>query len=210
MLEVLTGFVGKTFGSFVGPLWRYWVATFRRPSIALKKAPRNVLEHLKPSASQDHVRAVLGPAHQVMDQCWFYRFADVLIQIEFWKGSGAKCIALGLVGNRKEHRFPVPNCAMPLGQLSIADAPQEQDMLRYRNSLRHEEIIVEVRLGPTGAWSNWTFGAMMAVGSHVLHESYFEWNSETKRLKIAPSLVMVNWVAVSDSSDEVYFDWSMG
>lgn len=209
MIEALAAFIGKTLGSLVVPAWKYFSLIFRRPNLRLSKAPRNVLEHLKPSASQDHVRAVLGPEYQVIGQHWFYHFADVLIQIEFWKKGGAKSIALGLVGNQKKHHFPIPICAKPLGQLSIADVLQEQDTLRYRNSLRHEEVLVETRLGPTGAWSNWTFGAMMAVGSRALHESYFEWDREADRLKTAPSMVMINWVAVSDSSEEVYFDWSM-
>lgn len=209
MLEALGGFFGKALGSFVGPLWKYLVATFRRPSIRLIKGPRNIFEHLKPSASPEHVRAVLGPAHQIVEQHWFYRFADVLVQIEFWEGSGAKSIALGLVGKEIRHRFPVPICKKPLGQLSIADVRHEEDTLRYRNSLRHQEVLVEARLGPTGAWSNWTFGAMMAVGSQALHESYFMWDSESNRLKTDPSMVLVNWVAVSNSNDEVYFDWSM-
>jgi len=50
----------------------------------------------------------------------------------------------------------------------------------------------------------------MAVGSQVLHESFFEWDMEANSLKTDPSLVLVNWVAVSNSGDEVYFDWSMG
>ena len=210
MFEALVGFAGKIAGTLVGPAWRYLVEKFRRPSIRLRKAPRNLLEHLKPAASQDRVREILGPPHQVVEDHWFYRFSDVLVQVEFWKGSGAKTIALGLVGKGKEHRFPIPICQKPLGQLSIADVREEQDTLRYRSSLRHEEILVEARLGPTGAWSNWTFGAMMAVGSRALHESHFEWDGEAKRLKTAPSLVLINWVAVSSSADEAYFDWSMG
>lgn len=209
MIEALIGFFGKALGSFVGPLWRYLIATFRRPNIRLSKAPRNVLEHLKPSASQEHVRALLGPPHQVVGQHWFYRFADALVQVEFWEGSGAKSIALGLVGNGKKHRFPVPICEKPLGQLSIASVRTEQDTFRYRDSLRHQEVLVEARVGPTGAWTYWTFGAMMAVGSQALHQSYFEWNHEASRLKTDPSMVLVNWVAASNSGDEAYFDWSM-
>lgn len=209
MLEALTGFFGKALGSLVGPLWKYLLATFRRPTIRLAKAPRNILDHLKPSSSQEHVRAVLGAPHQVVEQHWFYRFADALVQIEFWQGGGAKSIALGLVGKGKERRFPVPICTKPLGQLSISDVRQEQDTLRYRDSLRHQEVLVEARLGPTGAWSNWTFGAMMAVGSQALHESRFEWDREGNRLTTDPSMVLVNWVAISNSNDEVYFDWSM-
>ena len=71
-------------------------------------------------------------------------------------------------------------------------------------------MLVEAQLGPTGAWSNWTFGAMMAVGSRALHESYFEWDGDAERLVTAQSLVMINWVAVSNSGEEVNFDWSMG
>jgi hypothetical protein len=85
------------------------------------KAPKNVLEHLKPSTSQGYVLEILGPAHQVVNQHWFYHFTDALAQIEFWEGGGAKSIALGLVGKRKDQRFVVPICKKLLGQLSIAD-----------------------------------------------------------------------------------------
>jgi hypothetical protein len=210
MLEALIGFAGKALGSLVGPAWKYAASSLRRPTISRSKAPRNLFEHLKPSTSQDRVRAVVGPPHQLVGQYWFYRFADVLVQIEFWDTDGAKSIALGLVGKRKEHRFPIPICEKPLGQLSIADVKDESDTLRFRSSLRHEEVLVEATLGPTGAWSYWTFGAMMAVGSRALHESYFEWDRDAERLKTAPSLVLVNWAAVSNSRAEVYFDWSMG
>ncbi|MFN7570175.1 MAG: hypothetical protein ACK5TK_01780 [Betaproteobacteria bacterium] len=210
MLEAVISFFGKAAGSLVGPAWKYAVAKFRRPSIRLPRAPRNLLDHLKPSASQERVRELLGPPHQVVDDYWFYRFSDALVQFQFWPQGGAKTIALGLVGKRSEHRFPVPICQKPLGQLSIADVREEQDTLRYRSSLRHQEMLVEARLGPPGAWANWTFGATMAVGSRALHESYFEWDSEAERLKTDASLILVNWVAVSNSSEEVYFDWSMG
>ena len=210
MLEALAGLAGRAAGALVRPAWNYLVATFRRPTIRLQKAPKNLLDHLKPSASQDRVRELLGPPHQVVENHWFYRFADVLVQIDFWSDGGAKSVGLGLVGKGTEHRFPIPICQKPLGQLSIADVREEHDTLRFRSSLRHEEMLVEVRFGPTGAWSNWTFGAMMAVGSRALHESYFEWDREAERLKTSPSLVLINWVAVSNSSDEVYFDWSMG
>lgn len=210
MLEVLTGFLGKAIGSLIGPVWKYFTAAFCRPNIKLVKAPKNLLEHLKPSASKDRARQLLGPPHQIAGEQWAYRFSDVLVQIEFWEDSGAKSIALGLVGNRKEHRFPVPICQKPLGQLLVADVQEGQDTLRYRDSLRHQEVLVEARLGPTGAWSHWTFGAMMAVGSRVLRESYFEWDHEAARLKTPQALVLINWIAVSNSDTEVYFDWSMG
>lgn len=210
MLEALAGFVEKVAGALVKAVWSYLVATFRRPSIRLSKAPQNILDHLKPSASQERVRELLGPPHQVAGDHWLYRFSDVLVQVEYWPDSGAKSIALGLVGKSRSHRFPIPICQKPLGLLSIADVHEDQDTLRYRSSLRHEEMLVEVCLGPTGAWSYWTFGAMMAVGARVLHESYFEWDHEAEHLKTPPSLVLVNWVAVSNSGDEVYFDWSMG
>lgn len=210
MIEALTGFAGKAIGWLVAPIWKYLNKTFRRPSIQLVKAPRNLLEHLRPSASRDRVRELLGPPHQEVSEHWFYIFSDVLVQIEFWQEGGAKSIALGLVGNRRKHQFPIPICEKPLGQLFISDVRELQDTLRYRDSLRHQEILVESRLGPTGAWSHWTFGAMMAVGSRTLLESHFEWDQKTGSLKTPQSLVLVNWVAVSNSDAEVYFDWSMG
>jgi hypothetical protein len=210
MIEAVISFVGKAAGSLVGPAGKYAIAKFRRPSIRLQRAPQNLLDYLKPSVSQDRVRELLGPPHQVVDDYWFYRFSDALVQTQFWPQGGAKTIALGLVGKRAEHRFPVPICQKPFGQLSIADVREEGDTFRYRSSLRHQEMLVEARLGPPGAWINWTFGAMMAVGSRALHESYFDWDYQAERLRTNPSLVLINWVAVSDSSEEVYFDWSIG
>ena len=117
-------------------------------------------------------------------------------------------MALGLVGTRKRECFPLPVCAKPLGRLTIADVFEEGDALRYRSSLRHEEIVVEVRLGPPGAWKQWTFGAMMAAGSQALMESSFQWNHTAGKLASPAAEVLVNWVAVSSGSEAVFFDWS--
>ena len=210
MIEALAGFLGKALGSFAGPVWAYFVDKFRRPDVKLKKAPRNLLDHIKPTASPDHVRSILGPPHQISGENWAYRFADLIVQLEFWPGSGAKSVAVGLTGRSKQERFPIPGCSKPLGVLSIADAYEEISSIRYRNSLRHEDILVSGRIGPPGAWQAWTFGATRALAARALHESYFEWDHAREQLITPASMVLVNWVAVSSSDDEVWFDWSIG
>lgn len=209
MFDFSLGFLGKLAGALVKPSWNYCSKIIRRPKISLSKAPKNLLDHLKPLASKERVQELLGAPHQVAGDAWHYHFSDVLIQVEYWPGAGAKSVALGLIGDSKAHQFPVPICSKPLGQLSLADVCSAQGMWRYRNSLRHEEILVEIPFGPVGALSYWTFGAMMAVGASALYESCFEWDSSFQVLKSSASGVLINWIAISNCSDEVYFDWSI-
>ena len=212
MLEALAGFFGKLLGSLVGPAWKWIVQRWQRPAIKLTKAPVNLLEHIGPASSKERVQAVLGPPHSVVLQNWFYQFSDVLVQFEFWDDGGAKTIAMGLAGRKRANTFPVPGYAKPLGVLTVADVLEEGASLRRRTTLRTDEVLVEIRRGPTGAWVNQVFGALMAVGARSLVESCFEWDNENNCLRTNPAQVLVNWVAITSTSDvaeEVWFDWSM-
>ncbi len=209
MIETALGFLGKVVGSLVGPLWRLGSSKFLRPSIKHSRAPKNILEFVKPSASEDHVRQVLGPPHRIIESRWFYSFSDLHIQIEFWPRSGAKSIAIGLAGVEKRYRFKVPGQLQPLGKLTIQDVLIDEANIEFRESLRHAEFVVTYRDGPPGAWTNWTFGALSPHAPFGLCPSTFEWDRDTRTLKSDPSSVLINWIALSDSIDEVYFDWSM-
>ncbi len=210
MLEGLSGFLWKLLWSLVGPAWRWVVQRWQRPAIKLTKAPVNLLDHIGPSSSKDRIQSLLGPPHSVVLQNWFYRFSDVLVQIEFWNESSAKAIALGLAGRKRANKFPVPGYAKPLGELTIADVLENGASLRRRKTLRTDELLVEVRWGPPGAWVHYVFGALMAVGARNLVESYFKWDEEKNCLCTNPAQVLVNWIAITSGfSEEVWFAWSM-
>jgi hypothetical protein len=208
MSKVLTGFADHAFGSAATRGWPYLGFLLGRPSAGLEKAPKNIVDHLKPSRSRDFVQRFLGRPRRVVGQRWIYRFLDVLVQVEFCDDGGAKSVGIGLVDHWRNRRVPVSICDRPLGQFSIADAQAGPSRLRYRTLPGRQEVLVETRVGPSGAWTHGTFGATMAEGKHSLSRSRFEWNHDMQRLKTPPSSVRVNWVAVSIDAVEVCFDWS--
>jgi hypothetical protein len=209
MLEAIVGFLGKAAGSLVGPIWKIASGKVLRPSIKLTKAPKNILNHLKPSASQDHIRLLLGPPHRVVEAHWYYSFSDLLVQLEFWPNSGAKSIAIGLVGIERRHRFSVPDHDKPLGQLTLQDVRLDESTTVFNSSMRHQELAVTYRAGPPGAWTHLTFGVLDPNAPFCLYGSSFDWDRDLGALRSDPSTVLVNWAAVSESGDEVHFDWSM-
>ncbi|WP_211471558.1 hypothetical protein [Collimonas humicola] len=185
------------------------IPSARRPAIKDEHAPHNLFSHITPGVSQEYVRGVLGPPHRVYATTWSYRFVDALVQIEFRDGGGAKSVATGLTIDSPSSGFDVPMLGKPLGMLSMKDAVEEQGELEYRSSLRTEEIICQTLIGPTGVWKYYTFGALWPLAPGCLAESSFTWNHEQGKLDCEQNDVRVNWLAISDSADEIWFDWGL-
>ncbi len=210
MLEALTGILGKVISAAFGPAFSYAKKRWLRPSIETEKAPQNVFEHLQPGASKDRVREVLGSPHRTAGETWGYRFRDAMIQIEFWDSGSAKSVALALTIHSPKAGFKVPMIERPLGQLTLEDAMSESGEIEYRSTLRTEELLWKARIGATGAWLNYTFGALCPLAAGYLADVSFRWHREANRLITRPADVKINWMAVSDSIDEVWFEWSLG
>jgi hypothetical protein len=65
MMEIFTSIFGKILGSIAIPVWNKVSELFTRPKIKLKKAPKNIFEYIKPTASKDRVKEILGSPHYV-------------------------------------------------------------------------------------------------------------------------------------------------
>lgn len=211
MIEFVSGFISRIFGWLLPAGWKYALKRWSRPVIEHRKAPSNFFDHIFPGVSKDRVKEILGSPHRVFqDKYWAYRFKDALVQIEYWDGGGAKSIAIALTIHSPKSGFKHPMLDVPLGKMSLADAMQDEGELKYRSSLRSEEIVWVTRIGVPGAWNNYTFGALLPLTPGVLDETSFTWDSDKDQLISNAKDVHINWIAVSGSMDEVFFDWVLG
>ena len=97
----------------------------------------------------------------------------------------------------------------PLGKITLAEAMEDGGEFRFRSTLRTEELLFNSRIGPPGAWKHYTFGVLRPLASGMLAEGEFEWDYENKKLISKPENILVNWVGISESSKELWFDWSV-
>jgi hypothetical protein len=172
------------------------------------RVPQDILEQVEPSCSREKVKEVLGPPHRVISDIWLYRFRNGLVQVEFYGNGGAKTVAVALTIHSPRQGFKIPVCDKPLGQITFGDLARELGQARHRSTLRTTEILLETRLGPPGAWINYTFGALSPFAPGMLAkvvvpgESVKDFQSEAANIRI-------NWVGLSESADEQWFEWSL-
>ncbi len=183
--------------------------TENRPSIGTVGAPANFFDHIRPGTPQERIKEILGVPHLRIGETWCYRFQDALIQMEFDTYQTVRYAALAVTNETLPAGFSVPWVDKCLGSLTLADVAEEEGELEYRSTLRTEEILWRARLGLPGAWQHYTFGALWPHRPGRLPEPGFVWNYETGNLISDPSELIFNWVAISATSEDIWFDWSL-
>lgn len=173
------------------------------------RIPSNLLEHLRPGVPRERVAEILGPAHRVCGGTWWYCCPSALVQIEFYDDGGASTVAIALTIGSPESGFNLPMHSTALGKISLAEVMEDDGEFRFRSTRRTEELLFHTRIGPPDAWRYYTFGILRPLASGSLAEGEFEWDYENKRLLSNPESVRINWVGISESSEELWFDWSV-
>ena len=171
--------------------------------------PYNILETIEPNSPKERVKEILGVPNKVSDNVWQYRFKEALIEVTFYESNAVKTIALALTTDSPRQGFAIPMFDKPLGHISFGDFGRELTNIKYRTTLRTSELLLGTRVGPTGAWLNVTFGALSPLTPGVLAETSIPNFINDKVVLSEAAKVHINWVAVSGSSDEEWFDWSL-
>jgi hypothetical protein len=115
------------------------------------------------------------------------------------------------VDERTKFAFPAWHFdCPPLGEIKMSDLSNVDHLsVEYRESMRHTELLVTGREGPTGAWHYIAFGALNPLSSALLPVD-FSWDRERRQLITPESSIKVNWAAVSRSPDIDTFPWDFG
>jgi hypothetical protein len=196
-------FIALLLGSSVVELIRRYL-----PTKIINSVPYDILNKIEPSSSKEKVQEILGAPHRIISNMWLYRFRKALIQVEFYENGAVKTVALALTIHSPKRGFVVPMHSKPLGQIAFSDFGLELSRLRHRSSLRTSELLLETRAGPPGAWVNFTFGSLSPLARGMLADANIPHVVDGVDFSKAAKL-RINWVGISESSEEVYFEWSL-
>lgn len=174
-----------------------------------RELPSSLLSQLRTRTSKGRVKEILGTHHLQSNDTWWYCCPNGFVQIEFRESGGIAAVAVALSAATPDMQFDVPFLSVPLGQLSLADVMAVGGELSYRFTMRTEEILCLVRVGPPGAGLFITFGALWPHTEVRLRPSEFCWDREADALVSPPENVLINWIAISDSMEEIWFDWAV-
>lgn len=180
------------------------ISVIRRPT------PPNILDTIPLGTPREKVRERLGVQDVVDGNRWQYRFQDTQVEIAFDAAGSVQTLVIALVLNSKLRGVGAPFGDFTLGEITVNDLIEMgHHALIYRNSLRTKELVVPVRTGPAGAWSECFFGAMVVhSGVGWLAETDFQWDETSERLISSAEETVLNWVGIgTDHGEPPYFDW---
>jgi hypothetical protein len=183
---------------------------FRPIKITGQRAPRNFFDHFGPGSSKEFVKSKLGAPHRQSESFWFYQFSDALAQFDFSGGESARSVALALTVGSPSSGFDLPMIGVPIGKLTLDHFAADVDgKFVYRSSLRTWELIYCVKFPPHWASNYYTFGALSLLVPFSFKESSFDTQLAQRTPHLAAKGTLVNWVGISDTSEEMWFDWSI-
>lgn len=210
MFGIFETLFGRLGGSAVTAGVGALVHKFRPTRISGQKAPRNFFEYFGPGVSKDFVKSKIGAPHRQVEGMWSYQFTDALAHFDFSEGDSASSVALALVNSSPAAGFELPMLGVPLGKLNFDFfSPDDEGRFVYRSTLRTWELLYHVKFPPHWASNYYTFGALSLLAPFGIRESLFDTKIAEATPDTAAKGVMVNWVGISSSSDEMWFDWSI-
>lgn len=177
--------------------------------IERRPTPKNLLDSSEVGTPREKLRERLGTPDLMSGNTWQYRFRETQVDVEF-AGECVHSVVIALVDGYLHHGEDAPFGDYVLGELTVQGLfDMGHKHVVHRSSLRTNEVIVPVRVGPAGAWSECFFGALVVhSGAGSLAETTFEWDDENDQLKSSPAQTVLNWVGIGGSFDEPpYFYW---
>jgi hypothetical protein len=178
--------------------------------IARLPTPPNVLESVEVGTPSAKVRERLGVPDLALGSTWQYRFADTQVEVAFDSAQSVQSVVIALVHDFKYEALDAPFGDFVLGEITVHDLIEMGHLhVMYRDSMRTRELIVPVRTGPAGAWTECFFGALVVhSGVGALAETDFLWDFQTEQLKSPAADTRLNWVGIGGTALEPpYFSW---
>lgn len=210
MVGLIESMLARLGGTAIAAAFGSVVRRFRPSRISGQNAPRNFFEHFGPGVSKEFVKSKVGPPHRQVGALWLYQFSDALAQFDFASGDSACSVALALTNSSPSAGFDLPMIGAPLGKLTFDSFTAEKEGgFSYRSSLRTWELLYRVKFPPHWASNYHTFGALSLQVPGVLRESLFDTATAQRSPRLAARGILINWVGISDSPEELWFEWSI-
>jgi hypothetical protein len=208
--NLIESIIGKLGGTALVAVIKSIIEKFKPTKIEEQKAPINFFEYFGPNVSKEFVKSKIGAPHRQTGSVWSYHFSDALAQFEFSENDSARSVALALTYNSPASGFDLPLVGIPLGKLTLDHFVMERDgKLSYRSSLRTWELLYHVQFPPHWTTNYYTFGALSLLTPFSLKESSFNTEEAERTPRVAAKGALVNWVGISNTPEELWFDWSI-
>ena len=164
--------------------------------------PRNVFDYVTPGVSTERVREMLGTPHHADSWAWTYRYAEAQIYIVM-RDERVRDVTLAMIAG-SSLTIDFVHFDLELGSATFADllAADPHATPQYRFSERTSEIYASSRVGHSGAWRQFYFGALEPYGPEgLLLPTTFNWDAEGDALVSNPAATLINWVGLSAEMD---------
>lgn len=174
-----------------------------RVVVPYRIAPVDLAEHIEPGTTAAHVREILGSPHFISGSYWYYRFQEVRLDIYF-DGEVVRDVSFLIIEGQAYHAL-LSGESLSFGTLTFGDLIALDDTVRleFDWSARTNELIAKMRLGPSDAWDEYYFGAVIPFsGGGRLLNTDFHWDRESGRLLSPPSETLINWFGRTSAIDE--------
>ena len=178
--------------------------------VAYPTTPRNLFDRIECSVPREKVTEWLGPPSYKFGKSCLYRYEETQVEITFDSHDAVKEVVVALIqGKVYDGVSPADAVSIPLGIMTLQDVLDIDESLTVEHffSARTEEIYVKGRMGPSGAWTSFCFGALNVCSrAGLLQDTDFEWDAESGTLVTDPKDVLINWMAFG-SDETPCFSW---
>ena len=171
--------------------------------------PFNLLDVVHPGVPSEKVLAALGSPSELHGSVRLYRYEDTQVQISLSDTDVVESVVIAACKGKK-YLFKSDYIDKPLGELTIHDlqALDPNFSFTHRFSARTEELVGTMRFGPSGAWTDFFFGALkLCSDSGELITTSFTFDNEKNELTSNPSHTLINWIGLGTSEESMAFYW---
>ncbi len=176
----------------------------QRPHIALRRAPKNLFEHVKPGISVPRMREVLGVPHREEQGQYRYVFSEACVQLDSEDETTVDAISVGLSTISWRHRFRVWPMHFVLGKTTFRSVVEPEDKVEFDFSSKHYHFYVVKHFGFSGLY--WSF-ALGVLECPWVYPDHHHWSPTQQSREQIPPEMKINWASVTRSGVHPTFNY---
>lgn len=195
MTDPLLLTIAKTIASPVLKLIGFAYGKVRRPLITERRAPKNLFEHVKPGASVERVKEILGTPHQEGNGQYRFVCTEACIQVDSADGISVDSVSVGLTAVTRWNRFHIwPVDELVLGKTTFASVLEADDQVVFDSSSKFYHFYVVKYFGFSGLYYRYALGVLECP--RITPDPY-HWSPTAQPRTDPPKEMKINWVCVS-------------
>jgi hypothetical protein len=186
-------------------VWRLkdWLSYKINPDIKLRRAPRNIFEHITPGTTVDKVKELLHTPYYNDDNRMTYKFKNANLEIKKDENKVSTMILI-LKNFGFRNKYPIHPTDYTLGKVKLRDIINSQENVGVDISSKHGQVWIERYFGNPGLYWYFTFGIFNGPGA-LYPYNFPKFSTEDQKVYGEYEDLKFNFIAVSKNSNEGQF-----